>query len=45
MTIPYKRAVLCQATHQNLPQIWQKLDKEAEMYPSIMQKGFIKHIT
>ena len=45
MTIPYKRAVLCQATHQNLPQIWQKLDKEAEIYPSIMQKRFIKYIT
>lgn len=45
MTILYKRAVLCQATHQNLPQIWQKLDKEAEMYPSIMQKGSIKYIT
>lgn len=45
MTIPYKRAVLCQATHQNLPQIWQTLVKEAEMYPSIMQKGSIKYIT
>lgn len=31
--------------NQNLPQIWQKLDKEVEMYPSIMQKGFIKYIT
>lgn len=45
MTIPYKRSVLCQATHKNLPQIWHKLDKEAEMYPSIMQKGFINYKT